>query len=82
VEHLAAGDVEAEAIGNMGREWVDSLIAALPGPQRDVLALRVVADLPLADVAVILGKRTGAVKALQHRALARLRRALGEEEDR
>jgi RNA polymerase sigma-70 factor (ECF subfamily) len=82
VEHLAAGDVEAEAIGNMGREWVDSLIAALPGPQRDVLALRVVADLPLADVAVILGKRTGAVKALQHRALARLRRALGEEETR
>jgi RNA polymerase sigma-70 factor (ECF subfamily) len=82
VEHLPAGDVEAEALGNVGREWVDSLIAELPGPQRDVLALRIVADLPLAEVAAILGKRTGAVKALQHRALNRLRRTLGEEEQR
>ena len=82
VEHLPAGDVEAEALGNVGREWVDSLIAELPGPQRDVLALRIVADLPLAEVAAILGKRTGAVKALQHRALDRLRRTLDEEDHR
>ena len=37
-----------------------------------------VGDLPIREVAEILGKRTGAVKALQHRALASLRRRCEE----
>jgi RNA polymerase sigma-70 factor (ECF subfamily) len=44
--------------------------------QREVLVLRFVADLPLDDVARITHRRTGAVKALQHRALEALARAL------
>jgi RNA polymerase sigma-70 factor (ECF subfamily) len=40
--------------------------------QRDVVVLRFVADLPIQDVATILRRRAGAVKALQRRALARL----------
>jgi DNA-directed RNA polymerase specialized sigma24 family protein len=38
----------------------------------------VTADLPLEQVARILGKRVGAVKALQHRAFAALRRRFEE----
>jgi RNA polymerase sigma-70 factor (ECF subfamily) len=44
-----------------------------------VLALRIVAGLTLEQTAQVLGKRTGAVKALQHRALETLKRVLDEE---
>jgi RNA polymerase sigma-70 factor (ECF subfamily) len=42
--------------------------------QRHVVTLRFVGDLPLRDVARITGRRVGAVKALQARGLANLRR--------
>ena len=42
--------------------------------QRDVLLLRIVGDLSVAQVAGILGRREGAVKMLQARGLATLRR--------
>lgn len=44
--------------------------------QREVVLLRFVADLSLDEVAELTGRATGAVKALQHRALAALQRAL------
>jgi RNA polymerase sigma-70 factor (ECF subfamily) len=56
-------------------ELVDALWTLTPD-QREVLVLRFVADLPLDDVARITHRRTGAVKALQHRALDALARAL------
>ncbi|HUG32764.1 MAG TPA: sigma-70 family RNA polymerase sigma factor [Acidimicrobiia bacterium] len=70
--------------GNVEDEAVDSLVTAelleafelLTDTQRDVLALRIVAGLSVDQTAQVLGKRTGAVKALQHRALASLRREL------
>jgi RNA polymerase sigma-70 factor (ECF subfamily) len=52
------------------------LIAALESlsaDQREVVVLRFVADLPLEGVARITGRTVGAVKALQHRGLERLR---------
>jgi RNA polymerase sigma-70 factor (ECF subfamily) len=52
-----------------------TLVAALNEltvDQREVLVLRFVADLPLEDVAAITGRTVGAVKSLQHRALAQL----------
>ena len=54
---------------------VDAL-ATLSADQREVVVLRFVADLPLEAVAKITGRRVGAVKALQHRALENLRRAV------
>lgn len=51
----------------------------LPDDQRDVLLLRVVADLPVDQVAVILERSPEAVRQLQRRALARLRRELAGE---
>lgn len=57
----------------------DELIAALHQlgeDQREVVVLRFVADLSLEDVAEITGRNVNAVKAMQHRALANLRRVL------
>ncbi|MDQ1498098.1 MAG: polymerase sigma-70 factor, subfamily, partial [Actinomycetota bacterium] len=45
--------------------------------QREVVALRFVADLSLDAVAGLTGRSPGAVKSLQHRALAALAERLG-----
>ncbi len=68
---------EDAALASLGDDRVRELLDVLSPDQRDVLLLRVVADLSLEQVAGVLGKREGAVKALQHRALERLRRHLG-----
>ena len=78
VESRALGDVEHEALANFGAEWADELLSSLPPDQRAVVALRVTADLSLEQVAEIVGKRIGAVKSLQHRALESLRRRCEE----
>jgi RNA polymerase sigma-70 factor, ECF subfamily len=54
-------------------------IAALSPDQGDVILLRVLAGLDVADVAEILGKKPGAVRVLQHRALQRLAEQLARE---
>jgi RNA polymerase sigma-70 factor, ECF subfamily len=43
-----------------------------------VLYLRIVADLPIEQVAQVIGRSAGAVKQLQRRALLALRAALAE----
>lgn len=57
---------------------VQSVLARLPPDQRDVLTLRIVADLSIEQVAEIIGRSAGAVKQLQRRALLSLRNELGE----
>jgi RNA polymerase sigma-70 factor (ECF subfamily) len=52
---------------------VTELLADLNPDYREVLALRVVADLSLEETAAIMGKSQGAVKQLQRRALSALR---------
>lgn len=54
-------------------------LATLTAEQREVIGLRFVADLPLEDVAGLTGRPVGAVKSMQHRALARLATELGGE---
>jgi RNA polymerase sigma-70 factor (ECF subfamily) len=44
--------------------------------QQEVIALRFIADLSIADVAQAMSRSQGAVKALQHSALEALRRAI------
>lgn len=51
-------------------------ISELSPDQRNVLLLRLVSDLPIAEVARILRKREGAVKALHWRGMAALRRRI------
>ena len=67
----AAEDV---ALDRLSGARVAALLDQLTPDQRQVVALRVIADLSLDDVAHLMGKPVGAVKALQHRALATLRR--------
>jgi RNA polymerase sigma-70 factor (ECF subfamily) len=53
------------------------LLAEVSVDQRDVLVLRIIADLSIEQTAAVLDTSETAVKALQHRALATLRRKLG-----
>jgi RNA polymerase sigma-70 factor (ECF subfamily) len=59
-----------------GDPALQAAIDTLTAEQREVVLLRFVADLSLDDVARITRRRVGAVKALQHRGLAALERAL------
>lgn len=65
---------EQEAIGNIADASTRAMLDGLPPDQRNVMVLRIVADLTVEQVAEILGKRPGAVKALQRRALDALRK--------
>jgi RNA polymerase sigma factor (sigma-70 family) len=70
------GDVELEAMERIALDRVTRILAELSPEQRDVLLLRIVGDLSLEEVARVVGKRTGAVKQLQRRGLAAVRRQL------
>ena len=61
----------APATDRLDPELVQALSDLTPD-QREVIVLRFVADLSLADVARITRRRVGAVKALQHRAMETL----------
>lgn len=76
------GDVEREAFDALGLRWVMDMCAQLSADQRTVLLLRVIADLSVDDVARITGKTSGAVKALQRRALQALRQRLAQQQIR
>lgn len=81
VEHLpevATGQVDDEVIGRFDASVVAGVLRLLTADQRDVLLLRFVADLSLEEVAEAQGRSVGAVKAMQHRALASVRRLLEE----
>jgi RNA polymerase sigma-70 factor (ECF subfamily) len=56
---------------------IEAALAQLTPEQREVVVLRFVADLSLETVATTTGRSVGAVKAMQHRALAQLEGALG-----
>jgi RNA polymerase sigma-70 factor (ECF subfamily) len=74
------GNVEHEAMEALATDAAVARLATLPPDQREVLLLRVVAGLGAAEVAQILGKRRGAVRVLQHRALRRLAAELSPQE--
>lgn len=75
-ESTVVGDAEEDALAALSDDRLRELLGRLSPDQRSVLLLRIVADLSLEDVAVALNKRRGAIKSLQHRALATLRRQL------
>jgi RNA polymerase sigma factor (sigma-70 family) len=74
------GDGEDDAMARLADASVHELLTTLVPDQRDVLLLRIVADLTAEEVAAALGKSVGAVKQLQRRGLESLRRkiSLGE----
>ncbi|HUG75820.1 MAG TPA: sigma-70 family RNA polymerase sigma factor [Acidimicrobiia bacterium] len=72
----AEPSAESEAIEALGEEEVVRILATLPEAQREVMLLRIVAGFGITEIAEIVGKRPGAVQALQHRAVNRLRGAV------
>jgi RNA polymerase sigma-70 factor (ECF subfamily) len=75
----APDDPEAEALSRLSDDRIRRLLSVLSPAQRDVMALRVLGGLTLEETAGALGKRVGAVKTLQHRAVAALRQAIEKE---
>ncbi|MBN1811506.1 MAG: sigma-70 family RNA polymerase sigma factor [Anaerolineae bacterium] len=73
-------DVEESIEDKLAQRRVIAAIARLTEEQRQVILLRFVEGLDNASTASILGKSVNAVKALQHRALAALRRILESDE--
>jgi len=76
--HRSADDTEAEALSRIGERELTQVLTELAPAQRQVLMLRLVADLSIEQTAAVLGRSAGAVKALQHRAIEAARRRIQE----
>jgi len=74
---LKGGDVEDDAMRRLGSGGIEEALADLTPDQRDVIMLRVVADLSVAQTAKVMDKSEGAIRVLQHRAIEVLRRRAG-----
>lgn len=79
-EHAGeTSSAEHDALDNLNQDHMYGLLAQLTDDQREVLLLRVVADLTVEQVAHRVGKPVGAVKALQRRGLRALQKIIVEE---
>ena len=76
---LGRGDAEEEALASLGTQRVRRLLSTLTAEQQEALLLRVIADLSTEEIGKILRKRPGAVKALQRRGLAGLKKEIIKE---
>lgn len=79
---LPGGDVEDDVALRMGTADVHRICAGLPDDQRAVLLLRILGDLTVEQVAAVLGRSAGSVKALQRRGLRALRADLENSPER
>jgi len=73
-------DLEQAAERELGRRRLAAALTHLTEDQRQVIILKFIEGLDNAEVARTLGKSVGAVKSLQHRALAALRHILEKSE--
>jgi len=73
-DHVAGADVEHDRHDALDRAI--ALVSTLPDNLAEAVMLRVVNELPIADVASVMGTSEGNVRVLVHRGLARLRRKL------
>ena len=77
-ESLASsdGDPSLAAEKNLDIEHLVSATKGLTRAQQEVISLRFAGELSIAQVAKVVGRSEGAVKALQHSAILSLRKAL------
>ena len=77
-ESLAAGDSNpSQAVEQkLDNERLVLATRQLTQAQQEVISLRFAGELPIAQVARIMGKSEGAIKALQHSAIVSLRKIL------
>jgi len=71
---------ELQAMQSIGRQSMMELIQDLSPEQQQVLTLKFVFNFANADVATILEKTEGAIKSLQHRALASLQKQIAQQQ--
>jgi RNA polymerase sigma factor (sigma-70 family) len=79
VEGSPAASAEHEAVRRLSDDAVRQICERLVPDQRDVVVLRVLGRLTVEEVAEVVGKSPGAVKALQRRGFAALRRIFERE---
>ena len=75
-EELSA---EEEALHSIGRKSMLEMIETLSSEQQQVLTLKFVFNFSNAEAGTILGKTEGAIKSLQHRALASLQKQIAQK---
>jgi RNA polymerase sigma-70 factor (ECF subfamily) len=80
-KHIAqpGQDPAAIAENQLTLDQIGRALAQLEPSQRDVIALRFLADMSLREVAETLEKSIAAIKSIQHRALATLRARLKQD---
>ena len=66
------------ALRSQGMQWVVDSLDLLSADQREVLALRIINGFTIPEIGAVTGKRVGAVKQLQRRALRRLEKHFGD----
>ena len=77
---LPTGDLTVESFERgVAAEEAVRLLQGLSEDQREVLLLRIYADLPIEEVARVTGRTVHGVKALQRRGLAALRREISRQ---
>ena len=74
-------NVENEAMERLRMTGLLELVDRLTPDQRAALMLRALADLPVSEIASVMGKPESAVKALLRRGIASLRRQLETEQE-
>jgi RNA polymerase sigma-70 factor (ECF subfamily) len=62
-------------------DWALSLLQQLPDQQAAAVSLRILAEMSVPDVAAVMGKRPGAIRALTHRGLRRLEELIDRQEN-
>jgi RNA polymerase sigma-70 factor (ECF subfamily) len=72
LERRAPDDTAGAALERISTDAALALIASLPREQAEIIALRAVVGLDVAQVARIVGKRPGAVRVAAHRGLRAL----------
>lgn len=84
ISYDAASDTRTEPSAESAAEHglatarVLAVLSHLPDDQREVLTLRVVADLSIDQIAEVMGRSPGAIKQLQRRGMLTVRQALAE----
>lgn len=76
---LRSGDrTEESVLAGLSHQELYEAVSRLPSEQREVIILRYVEGYRSKEVALIMGKKPGAVRGVQHRAILSLKRTLGE----
>jgi RNA polymerase sigma-70 factor (ECF subfamily) len=81
LDRRAGDDTAATALENMSTETAIELISTLPREQAEIIVLRIIACLDVAQVAELVGKKPGAVRVAAHRGLRTLAARLSATTD-